>query len=121
VFDKPVATTLTRANGSVISREPYPQPQSGDTLDVYSLDYVGNHAHHASRWTLSTHLRCTFQQGPPVCVSNIASGSSLLVVDGDKLVGGTGRYRGATGRVLSNKQVSERANTSDVVLRVQFR
>jgi hypothetical protein len=118
IFDKPVTTTLTTTNGKVISHPPYPQPQAGDILDVYSVDYVGNHGHHAAHWSLSSHLRCTFAQGPPKCGSNIATGSSLLVFDGNKLVGGTGRYQGATGRVLSTKQVSQTANTSDIVARI---
>jgi hypothetical protein len=118
IFDHPVATTLTTANGKVINHPPYPQPQAGDTLDVYSLDYVGNHAHHAAQWTLSNHLRCSFRQGPPVCESNIAIGGSLLVFEGNTIVGGTGRYQGATGQVLSNKQIPGTANTSDLVVQV---
>ncbi len=119
IFDKPTATTITTTNGKVISHPPYPQPAAGDTLDVYSLDYVGNHRHHAAHWSLSNHLRCTFTQGPPACVSNVAIGNSLLVFDGNELVGGTGRYRGATGRVLSNKQVPGTANDSDIVMRIR--
>ena len=118
LFDKPVATTLTTSDGKVTSHPPYPQPQSGDSLDVYSLDYVGSHAHHAKQWTVSNHLRCTFTQGPPDCVSNVAIGGSLLVFDGNKLIGATGRYQGATGRVLSNKQVPGTTNASDIVARI---
>ena len=118
LFDKPVGTTLTTPDGKVTSHPPYPKPQPGDTLDVYSLDYVGSHVQHAERWTLSNHLRCTFAQGPPDCVSNLAIGDSLLVFDGNKLVGATGRYQGATGRVISNKQVPGTANASDIVARI---
>jgi hypothetical protein len=118
VFDKPVATTLTTGSGKVISHPPYPQPHAGDILDVYSLDYLGNHRHHAAHWSLSNHLRCAFAQGPPACESNMAIGGSLLVFEGDKLIGATGRYRGATGRVLSNKQIPGTANESDIVARL---
>jgi hypothetical protein len=121
VFDKPVATTLTTASGKVISRPPYPQPQAGDILDVYSLDYVGNHRHHAAHWSMSSHLRCTFGQGPPACESNLATGGSLLVFDGNKLVGATGRFQGATGNVLSNKQLPGTANESDITARIHRR
>src|SRR5450755_344338 len=82
-FDKPVTISLTTSSGKVISHPPYPQPQAGDVLNVYSLDYPGNHSRHASRWTMSTHLSCTFAQGPPACISNVAVGSSLLVFDGN--------------------------------------
>jgi hypothetical protein len=117
-YDKPAAMTLTQASGKVISRPPYPRPQPGDTLDVYSVDYVGSHAHHAKPWTMSNHLRCTFKQGPPVCDSTLATGNSLLVFDGNKIVGGTGAYLRATGRVLSNKALPGSANGSDIVVQV---
>jgi hypothetical protein len=117
IYDKPSAITLTTAGGRVISHPPYPQPGVGDTLDVYSVDYPGNHRHHSSRWTMSNHLRCTFGQGQPVCVSDLAVNNSLLVFNGNKLIGATGTYRGATGRVVSMKQLA--GDTSDIVLRIQ--
>jgi hypothetical protein len=113
VFDKPVAITLTESNGTVTRRPPYPQAKPGDRLDVYSVDYAGNHREHASHWTMSTHLRCSFATGQPDCEAQVATGDSLLVFDGNKLEGGTGRYLGATGRVLSIKEVGDDA--SDVV------
>ena len=119
-FDKPVAITLTEPTGKVTNRPPYPQAKPGDTLDVYSLDYAGNHRHHAKRWSMSTHLRCTFGTGQPDCESHIATGSSLLIFHADKLTAGTGDYQGATGRVLSNKQVGN-ADASDIVARIHRR
>lgn len=117
-YDKPVTITLTDASGHVTSRPPYPQAKAGDILDVYSLDYVGDHIHHAARWSMSNHLRCTFGHGAPTCTSNVAVGGSLLVFNGNKLVGATGHYQGATGRVLSNKEVPGR-DESDVVLQIK--
>jgi hypothetical protein len=117
-YDKPVTITLTDASGHVTSRPPYPQTEAGDVLDVYSLDYVGNHIHHATQWSMTSHLRCTFGHGAPVCESNVASGNSLLVFNGNKLVGATGHYQGATGRVLSNKPVSGSGNDSDIVVQI---
>ena len=120
-FDKPVSTVVTTADGKVIRHAPYPEPKPGDVLDVYALDYVGEHRHHAARATASEHLRCTFgDAGPPDCESHVAIGGSLLIFHGDKLVAGTGRYQGATGRVLSNKTVDEQSNTSDVVARIHL-
>jgi hypothetical protein len=121
IFDKPVATTLTDANGKVTSRPPYPQPSPGDVLDVYSLDFRGNHIHHSAHWSMSTHLRCRFVTGPPDCESHVAIGGSLLIFEGDKLTGGTGDYQGATGRVLSSKEIPGPAGTSDVVVRIRRR
>jgi hypothetical protein len=43
----------------------------------------------------------------------------LLVFNGSKLLSATGRCQEATGRVLSNKQVSGTDNASDVVVRIQ--
>ena len=48
-FDKPVSIKLTHADGTVVDHAPYPEAQPGDTLDVNSLDYRGDHAHHAKR------------------------------------------------------------------------
>jgi hypothetical protein len=121
VFDKPVSTVVTTADGKVIRHAPYPDGKPGDVLDVYSLDYVGDHRHHAARATVSSHLRCTFgDAGPPTCESHVAIGGSLLIVGGDKVVAGTGRYQHATGRVLSNTTVDEKTNTSDIVVRVHL-
>jgi hypothetical protein len=121
VFDKPVSIVVTTADGKVIRHAPYPDGKPGDVLDVYSLDYVGDHRHHAARATLSSHLRCTFgDAGPPTCESHVAIGGSLLIFGGDKVVAGTGRYQNATGRILSNKTVDEKTNTSDIVVRVHL-
>jgi hypothetical protein len=119
-YDKAVSIKLTHADGTVVAQPPYPQAKAGDTLDVNSLDYVGNHIHHARRWTGSTHLRCVFRAGPPTCESHVAIGSSLLVVTGSpgKVTNGTGIYQGATGRVVSSKELPNDA--SDVVLRIQL-
>jgi hypothetical protein len=119
IYDKPVTTTLTTTSGRVTNRPPYPQPKPGDILDVYSLDYAGNHFHHAGTWSMSDHLRCTFGHAAPMCESDLAVAGSLLVFDGNKLAGGTGHYQGATGRVLSNKQISDTANDSDIVIQIK--
>jgi hypothetical protein len=121
VFDKPVAMTLTRADGTVVRHAPFPEAKAGDVLDVYALDFVGNHRNHEKHASMSSHLRCTFGDGgPPVCENHVAIGGSLLIFLGDKVVAGTGRYAHATGRVLSSKEVDERANTSDVVARIHL-
>jgi hypothetical protein len=119
-FDKPVSITLTRADGTVVKRVPYPQAKPGDALDVNSLDYVGTHSKHDARWFGSSHLRCVFRAGPPACESHVAIGGSLLVFTGNpgKVTDGTGIYQGATGRVISAKEVGNDAN--DVVARIQL-
>jgi hypothetical protein len=119
-FDEPTSTTVTTADGKVIDKPPYPDPKAGDVLDVYSLDFVGNHRHHAKHWSASAHLRCVFGDGPPDCVSHTAMGGSLLIFGGNPgtLIAGTGRYAGATGRVLSNHEVE---GGSDIVAKIRLK
>jgi len=122
-FDKPVSITLTRPDGTVLTQAPYPQARPGDRLDVYSLIYPGNHANHSKRWTGSAHLRCLFRTGAPTCESHVAIGSSMLIFTGNPgtLASGTGIYQGATGRVLSSKEVPGGSDAADVVARIQLR
>ena len=89
---------------------------------MVSLDYAGDHAHHAKRWTASTHLRCLFRSGAPTCESHFAIGGSLLVFTGNPatLTNGTGIYQGATGRAVASKQVPGTNDASDVVARIQL-
>jgi len=119
-YDVPQSIRLTHPDGTVVDRPPYPEAQPGDVLDVTSRDFAGTHARHAKRWTATTHLRCTFGTagGPPACESHVALGSSLLVFTGDpgKVTLGTGIYEGATGRVVSSKEVGDDA--SDIVARI---
>jgi hypothetical protein len=119
-FDKPRSITLTHPDGTVVSRPTAP-PQPGDVLDVYSLDFRGTHRHHEKRWTGSAHLRCVFGTGEPACESHVAIGGSMLIFKGNPgtVTGGTGIYRGATGRVVSATEVGDDA--SDVVARVRLR
>jgi hypothetical protein len=121
-FDKPVSIRLTHADGTV-ARSPRAEPAPGDTLDVYSLDYRGDHARHSRRFAASTHLRCVFGTGEPTCESHVAIGGSMLIFTGNpgKVSGGTGIYRGATGRVISSKEVAGQGDASDVVARIHLR
>jgi hypothetical protein len=124
LFDKPVSLKVTHADGTIVSRPPYPEPKPGDTLDVNSLDYRGDHAHHAKQWTGSTHLRCKFAAaGPPSCESHVAIGGSLLIFTGNPgtLSNATGVYQGATGRVVSSKEVKGQDNASDIVAKIKLR
>ena len=118
-FDKETSTTLTTPDGKVIDKPPYPEAKPGDVLDVYSVDFAGNHRRHAKHWSMSGHVHCVFGTGEPDCISHTAVGGSLLIFRGypGTLVNGTGRYQGATGRVLSNKEVK---GGSDVVARIRL-
>ena len=86
---------------------------------VGTVLFEGNHRKHAKRATMSNHLECRFGAGPePDCRSWVAIGGALLRFQGDRVAGGAGRYLGATGRILSNKEVP---GGNDVVARVTLR
>ncbi len=118
-FSQTTSLTLTRADGTVVRGPAEPQP--GDVLDVTSRLYRGDHRRHARRPAGSTHLRCTFTAAPePDCLSHTALRGSLLVFAGNPgtLVLGTGRYEGATGRVVASTEVP---GGSDFVARIGLR
>jgi hypothetical protein len=119
-FDKPTDIVQTQADGTVVDHAPYPDAGPGDTLDVFSLDYVGNHKKHAKKATASSHLHCVFAAGPPTCTSDVAIGGALLFFKGDAIAFGTGVFRGASGTAV-NKMVSDADNTSDVTVKVKLR
>ena len=119
-YVKDVSMTIAHADGTVVRRPPYPAPAAGDVMVINSLDYRGDHARHATHWSGSEYVRCVFAQGPPACTVTVALGSSLLVFNGSSgmLVNGTGRFQGAQGRVLSQKEVPGGA---DVIARIRLR
>jgi hypothetical protein len=118
-FSKIVGLSVTKPDGTVITTPTEEDPQPGDVLDVFALDFRGNHKHHAKHFFGSEHLQCVFGTGEPDCVSHTAIGSSLLVFSGNpaKLIAGTGRFQGATGRVLSNKEVR---GGNDIVVKIKL-
>jgi hypothetical protein len=115
-YSKIVSLTVTRPDGTVVTQG---EPAPGDVLDIYALDFRGNHKRHAKRFFGSEHLQGVFGTGEPDCVSHVAIGSTLLVWKGNPatLVAGTGRFQGATGRVVSNKEVP---GGSDIVAKIKL-
>jgi hypothetical protein len=118
-FSKPVSFTYTSVDGTVTQGPPASQPQPGDVFEIDSLDFVGNHKRHAKRATMSDYLRCTFQADlQPDCFGYTAIRGSLLRFHNFDIIGGTGRYQGATGKVIKNEEVP---GGSDFVVRVNLR
>ena len=118
-FSKVDKVTLTHADGTV-SQGP---PVAGDRLEVFASDFAGNHNKHAKQATGSEHVVCMFSSAPePDCISHVAIGGSMLIFQGNPgtVVGGTGEYLNATGRVISSKTIGD-SNDSDVVARITVR
>jgi hypothetical protein len=128
LYEKARLITLTKPDGTVRRALPLPEPQAGDVVDAVFDLYRGDHRRHGKARIGSDHLRCTFvAAGPPTCISHATLGSSMLVVTGTpaRVILGTGRYFGATGRVLSAQEVKAvpptniRHNDIDVVVRIR--
>jgi hypothetical protein len=119
-FSKVDKVKLTHADGTVVDTPTGP-PVAGDRIDVFSSDFAGNHARHAKKSTASEHVVCTFTAAPePDCIAHVALGGSMLIFDGDTLIGGAGKYLNATGKVVSNKTVGD-SNDSDIVAKITVR
>ena len=119
-FSKVDKLTLTHADGTVVDNPTGP-PVAGDRLDVYSSDFAGDHKNHAKKATASEHAVCVFGDSPePDCVSHVAIGGSLLIFDENTLIGGSGKYLNATGKVISNETVGD-SNDSDIVAKIKVR
>ncbi len=130
IFEQTRSIQLTKADGRVLGRLPIAEPEAGDVLDIVFDLFRGDHVRHGKTRLGSDHLRCEFvAAGPPICVSHATIGRSMLVVEGapPRITLGTGRFAGASGRVISSKEVkgappTQRAhNDIDVVVRVKRR
>jgi hypothetical protein len=113
-FEKGESASLTDATGKQIG-DPNAVPAAGDTLDISSRDFVGNHKHHAKHFTVTDHLRCTFTTASTaVCNGQFAIGGSMLLAENVNvnldfttpkvvvpITGGTGVYEHAKGTVTS--------------------
>ncbi len=130
IFEKTRLVQLTRPDGRVLNRLPIAEPQPGDVIDVVFDLFRGDHLEHRKTRLGSDHLRCEFvAAGPPRCVSHATIGRSMLVVEGTppRITLGTGRFAGATGRVISAKEVAQEPpsrlahNDIDVVVRIARR
>lgn len=105
-------------------------PATGDRFSFTHDEYVGNHKHHASRPTASTHVECTITgPGAALCSGQIALGGSMLLANNFllnlttdqsspttvKINDGTLNYRHAHG-TLSSKPIGK-TNTNDTTIK----
>jgi hypothetical protein len=98
-------------------------PKVGDHVDATSLDYVGNHKHHASSFTASDHIACTLASASSaICSGQFAIGGSLLLANyvtvtssaPVQINAGTGKYKNARGTI--NSTSIGNSNNSDVTI-----
>jgi hypothetical protein len=112
LFAKTESFTYITASGKHVKALPKPV-RPGDQLLQTNLDYVGDHAHHAAKWTDTDVERCILlSKGSVPCYVEIAVGGSMILAEGTlgesasgktrfKVVGGTGAYAGATGTIVA--------------------
>jgi hypothetical protein len=112
-FEVAGPTQFDNAAGHPIHLDPPATlPKVGDSFDETNLDYAGTAAHHASHWTASDHLTCTFTSSDTArCDYQIAIGGSLLLgnnftlqLKNPKAIApiseGTGAFRGVHGSIV---------------------
>jgi hypothetical protein len=119
VYSKMQQFTITAPDGTVAHRPPAGPPAAGSVMEIESLDYRGTFNKHEKRPSFSDYLRCTFGTDPenPECFGYVAIDGSLLRFHGFDVVGGTGRYLGATGKTVSSKEVE---GGSELVAKVKL-
>ena len=125
-FAKQVSVKLMSPAGHHVN---YKRPSAGDVGDLIGLAYVGDHNHHAKRWTASFHLRCVFRSSKrSTCDGQIAIGGSMLFAYGIHpnvrgsfksvtISSGTGVFQRAHG-TLSFADVAN-THSSDITIRVR--
>src|SRR5262245_49036673 len=118
-YSKMQTFTLTAPDGTVTHAPPAGLPAPGTVMEIESVDYRGTFKKHEKRPSMSDYLRCTFGTDPenPDCYGYVAIGGSLLRFHGFDVVGGTGRYLGATGKTLLNREVE---GGSEIVVKVKL-
>ena len=109
-----------RADGTVAPQPPA-NAAAGDQLEITEVGYKGTHKSHAKKSTAVSYTVCHFKsaKGAPTCEGSVATGNELMVFRTEagadpELIGGTGRFTGATGTVKSTEVPN--TNNSDVVI-----
>ena len=120
VFSQEQTFTLTAPDGTVSHEPPAGPPAAGTVMEIDSLDYRGTFKKHEKKPSFSDYLTCTFGTDPenPDCHGYVAIDGSLLRFRGFDIVGGTGRYLGATGKTVSSKEVK---GGSEFVVKIKLR
>jgi len=113
------------ADGTVAAHPPQ-KPEAGGQLEILENAYTGTHKSHSKKIVATTHTVCVFKSAKPepTCDGQSAIGGNQLLLfhtpagSGTTVVGGTGRYLGATGKATATEVGNH--NNSDVVVTVQL-
>jgi hypothetical protein len=124
-FEQQTSFALTSANGATVDPSKG-APQAGDRIEFTSLDYRGDHTHHAARWTATDHFVCVFDnQGSPICDGQVAIDNSMILIHGVggegnfsiPVRGGTGSFRSVRGELVVHNVGNTENSDIDITLR----
>ena len=129
-FQKGESSSLTDSSGNPIT-DPNVAPKAGDKFVVTDRDFVGNHKHHAKRYSATDHLACTFTSATEaVCDGQFAIRGSMLLAENVNvnldfskptivvpITGGTGVFHRVKGGSVTSTAVGD-TGTSDVTISV---
>ena len=131
-FSKQTGNTFINPQGRALA--PNTPPAAGDVNDITSIDYLGNHKHHANNPTASDHLRCTITSftgsaATANCDAQVAIGGSMLLGNDVTFTlsngsaplvvpinGGTSIYRHAHGKIIATNV----GNNTDFDIKVTY-
>jgi hypothetical protein len=124
-YSQTVSFVYRKADGTVLPQPPQ-TAAIGDQMEITELGYKGTTKKHAKKWSVSAYTICVFHstKGAPTCEGVAALGGNQLLTfhtapeSNPQVVGGTGRYAGATGSV---DMQSTGDTSSDLVITVNLK
>jgi hypothetical protein len=125
-FYSVVASLVYRNADGTVAAHPPQKPEAGGRLEILENAYNGTHKSHSKKIVATTHTVCIFTSAKPepTCDGESAIGGNQLLLfhtpagSGTTVVGGTGRYLGATGKAKATEIGNH--NNSDVVVTIQL-
>ena len=125
-FYSVIASFVYRNADGTVAPHPPQKPEAGGQLEIIENAYTGTHKSHSKKIMATTHTVCVFSSAKPEpsCDGQSAVGGNQLLLfrtpagSGTVVVGGSGRYLGATGKATAT-QIGT-TNNSDVVVTVQL-
>jgi hypothetical protein len=121
-----IASLVYRNADGTVAPHPPQNPEAGGQLEIIENGYNGTHKSHSKKIVATSHTICVFKsaKGEPTCDGQAAIGGNQLLLfhtpagSGTAVVGGSGRYLGATGEATA-AQIGK-TNNSDLVITVQL-